>query len=196
MWLALGAVVLAGIVAAGLWWWQAGSSQPQFAIATGAQKPAADFTLASTLGRPLSLSDLRGKNVLIYFGYTSCPDVCPTTLADLRVAMQQLGPQAEKFQVLFVTVDPERDTVERLHSYLSNFNSSFVGLTGPVAAIEKAAGPLGIVFQKHPVAGAAGYLMDHTSAVLVVDKDGYVRWMFPYGVSGEQMAADLNRFVQ
>ena len=173
---------------------------PQYGIAVnssgGAVAPAADFTLDSTLGRPLALSELRGRPVLLYFGYTTCPDICPTTLADLRMARSALGKDGDKVQVLFVSVDPERDTVDRLNTYLGAFDPAFIGLTGPVAEIEKVASRFGVYFQKSTVESAAGYLMDHTSAVLLLDADGVLRLMFPYGTTGEQIAADTRPFIR
>ena len=176
------------------------SPAPQYGIpvnSTGsAAAPAADFTLDSTLGRPVSLSEFQGRPVLLYFGYTTCPDVCPTTLGDLRAAVQALGSDADKVQVLFVSVDPERDTVDRLQTYLGAFDPAFVGLTGPVAEIEKIASRFGVYFQKSSVPSAAGYLMDHTSAVLLLDAGGALRLMFPYGTTGEQIAADARLFIR
>ena len=176
------------------------SPAPQYGIAVnssgGAVAPAADFTLDSTLRRPVSLSEFQGRPVLLYFGYTTCPDVCPTTLGDLRQAVQALGSDADKVQVLFVSVDPERDTVDRLQTYLGAFDPSFVGLTGPLAEIEAIASRFGVFFQKSSVESAAGYLVDHTSAVLLIDADGALRLMFPYGTSGDQIASDTRNYIR
>jgi len=173
---------------------------PQYGIAvnsTGSSlAPAADFTLDSTLGRPVSLSEFQGHPVLLYFGYTTCPDVCPTTLGDLRTTMQALGSDANKVQVLFVSVDPERDTVDRLQTYLGAFDPAFVGLTGPLGQIEAIASRFGVFFQKSSVESAAGYLVDHTSAVLLLDADGALRLMFPYGTTGEQIASDTRLYIR
>lgn len=173
---------------------------PQYGIPVnstgGAVAPAADFTLDSTLGRPLSLSEFQGQPVLLYFGYTTCPDVCPTTLADLRMAVQALGSDADKVQVLFVSVDPERDTVDRLRTYLGAFDPSLIGLTGPLSEIEATASRFGVFFQKSTVESAAGYLVDHTSAVLLIDADGALRLMFPYGTTGEQIAGDTRYYIR
>ena len=173
---------------------------PQYGIAVnstgGAAAPAADFTLDSTLGRPVALSEFRGRPVLLYFGYTTCPDVCPTTLGDLRAAVQALGSDADKVQVLFVSVDPERDTVDRLRTYLGAFDPAFVGLTGPLAEVEAIASRFGVFFQKSSVQSAAGYLVDHTSAVLLIDADGALRLMFPYGTTGEQIAGDTRSYIR
>ncbi len=172
-----------------------GSATPQYGIAIDSPTPAGDFTLQSSRGA-VSLSDFRGKPVLLYFGYTTCPDVCPTTLADLRMAMQELGEDQSKVQVLFVSVDPERDTVERLGAYLQYFDPNFIGLTGPLAEIEAIANRFGVFFQKNVVDSAADYLIDHTSAVLLLDADGKLRLMFPYATTGKQIADDTRLFIR
>ena len=110
--------------------------------------------------------------------------------------MTSLGDKAEQVQVLLVSVDPERDTPEKLAGYLGLFNPNFLGLTGALADIEAVASRFGIFFAKHDYEGAAGYLVDHTSTVLVLDKEGRLRMLFPYGVRGEQMAEDLQGIVR
>jgi protein SCO1/2 len=192
-WWVLGLVLL-GVVLAG-WRWYAQSRTPQYGIVIDAVAPVEDFTLAGSIGRPVSLAEFRGKPVLLYFGYTTCPDVCPTTLADLRIAMQELGGAQDKVQVLFVSVDPERDTAERLQAYLQYFNPSFVGLTGPLRDIEAIASRFGVYFAKNDANSAADYLVDHTSAVLLVDADGKLRLMFPYGTTGQQLAHDTKLYI-
>jgi protein SCO1/2 len=194
LWIGGALAVLALAFLAWRLWGPAGA--PQYGIVVDAAEPAEDFTLDGSIGRPVSLSEFRGKPLLLYFGYTTCPDVCPTTLADLRNAMQQLGADRDKVQVLFVSVDPERDTAERLGAYLPYFDPSFVGLTGPVADIEAIASRFGVMFRKNEANSAADYLVDHTSAVLLLDADGRLRLMFPYGTTGEQIAADTKLFLR
>lgn len=150
-----------------------------------------DFTLTGHTGERVSLTDYRGQVVLLYYGYTFCPDVCPTTLAEIKQAWAALEGQADDVQVLMVTVDPERDTVEKLAEYMGFFGSGFLGLTGSEAEITAATAPYGIYFEKQEVEGASGYLVDHTAAVLVVDREGFLRILYPYGVPSEDMAADL-----
>ncbi len=157
---------------------------------------AADFTLMSTRGSLESLSDFRGKYVLLYFGYSYCPDVCPTTLNDLTVALETLASLADDVQVLMVTVDPDRDSVDHLSRYLSNFHPEFLGMTGSRDEIDLAASRYGIFFDVAEGSEATGYLVDHTSIVTLVDADGYVREVFPYGVTGEEIAADLRYWMQ
>jgi protein SCO1 len=159
-------------------------------------KPVADFTLAGPDGEPVKLSDYRDKFVLLYFGYTSCPDVCPTTMAQLAQAVRTLGPKADQVQVIMVTVDPERDTPDKLSLYVRTFDPRFAGLSGTRDQIASAAAPLGVYYEKHPVSGAAGYLMDHTATTMVVDREGRMRLVWPYGTAGEDMAVDLTHLMK
>jgi protein SCO1 len=159
-------------------------------------KPATDFTLTAAGGKPVSLSDYRGKLVVLYFGYTFCPDVCPTTLAEVTKAVQKLGKKAEDVQVIMVTVDPERDTPERLAEYMSYFNPNFVGLSGTPEQIAAAATPFGIFYEKHEGTPASGYLVDHTATVNVLDREGRLKLLWPFGTEGDAMAADLAQLLK
>jgi len=156
---------------------------------------AADFSLMATTGQPAKLSDYRGKVVLLYFGYTFCPDVCPTTLVDVKRAFERLGPQAEDVQLLMVTVDPERDTPKKLGEYLRYFHPSFVGLTGTVDEIRRVADSFGAKFEKHEGTAATGYLVDHTARVFVIDRQGYLSLSIPFGATPDEIAADLTYFL-
>jgi protein SCO1/2 len=157
--------------------------------------PVFDFDLVSDTAGHVKLSDFRGKPVLLYFGYTFCPDVCPTTMAELGRMMRELGDRADDVQVIMISVDPERDTPERLGEYVRYFHPSFMGLTGTEDEISQTATPLGIYYARREVEGASGYLMDHTATVLLVDKDGLARLIWPYGTSAEDMAADVRYFL-
>jgi protein SCO1/2 len=157
---------------------------------------AHDFSLIDENGEQVKLSDYRGKPVLLYFGYTFCPDVCPTTMAELGRMMRELGDQAEDVQVVMISVDPERDTPERLAEYVHYFHPDFIGLTGTEEQVSQAATPLGIYYAKQEVEGASGYLMDHTATVLLIDKDGSTRMIFPYGTPAEDMAKDVRYFLR
>lgn len=153
---------------------------------------ADDFTLTTTTGEPMSLSDFRGKYVVLFFGYTSCPDVCPTTLSDIQQMLKELGAKrAEDVQVVMVTVDPERDTAQQLAAYLHYFDPSFIGMTGSVADIQPVAKQFGIFFEKAPSSDKNNYVVDHTAVVTIIDPKGYVREIFSYGVSGADMASDV-----
>ena len=157
--------------------------------------PMADFELVGNDGTPVRLSDFRGKWTVIYFGYTFCPDVCPTTLGDLSQMMQALDDKRDNVQVLMVTVDPERDTPERLGQYLPYFDPSFIGLTGEAEQIEAAASQFGVFYEKEP-GSVQDYLISHTSTVAVIDPEGTMRIVYPYGVSGNDIAADLRYFIR
>jgi protein SCO1/2 len=153
--------------------------------------PASDFTLNAAAGKQVSLSDYQGKVVLLYFGYTHCPDVCPTTLADLRVAISELGEAANDIQVIMVSVDPERDSPEWLADYVHRFDDRFLGVTGPLDRITQLATAYDIHFHKHEGSVATGYLIDHSAKVLVIDRQGDLRMFFPFGETSEEMAEDI-----
>ena len=157
---------------------------------------ANDFTLMAHHGEEVQLSDFREKIVVLYFGYTYCPDVCPTTLSALSLAMDELTPTEKgQIQVLMVSVDPERDSPEVLADYLAHFDATFLGLTGTEQAISEAAEAFGIFYQKGPGSVASGYLVDHTATVSVVDKAGHLRLLFPFGTPAEDIAADLKHLI-
>jgi protein SCO1/2 len=155
-------------------------------------KPASDVTLTTQDGKPFKLSSEQGKVVALWFGYTFCPDVCPTTLADLTRARQQLGKDADRLRIVFVTVDPERDTPARLRDYVKAFGGNFIAATGTPAQLAQARTAYGVVAEKRIVAGtSAVYLIDHSAFVYVVDRAGRLRLMFPFGISVEDMVHDF-----
>lgn len=149
-----------------------------------------DFTLQSAAG-PVSLSDFRGRYVLLYFGYTYCPDACPATLAELNKLDEILGERAAETQVIFVSVDPERDTPERLAEYVGFFDESFVGATGSPQEIDLAAAPLGVFFEKTEGSAASGYLINHTTRTFLIDPQGQALVAYPFDAQAESIAADL-----
>ena len=160
-------------------------------------QPLPNFTLNTHTGEEMSLYDFRGKVTLVYFGYAFCPDICPTTLADLKAAKEMLWDHhQDDVQVLMVTVDPERATPELLETYLGYFDPSFIGLSGTPEQIATAAAPLGIYYEKREVGGATGYLYDHTASVAVIDKKGRLRLVYPYNTPAEDIAADLWTLVR
>jgi protein SCO1/2 len=152
---------------------------------------ATDFTLSGGNGQPVSLSDFQGKVVLLYFGYITCPDVCPTTLAEIHQARLLLDKKADDVQVLMITVDPERDTQEVMADYVSHFDSSFIGLTGTPEQIAEVATYYGIYYEKEEGDSALGYLMNHTATVMAIDKKGYLRVVFPFGTPAQDVADDV-----
>jgi protein SCO1/2 len=149
----------------------------------------ADFRLTDGSGNQRTLGDFRGKVVAIFFGYTHCPDLCPTTMADLALAMTKLGKDEERVQVLFVTVDPERDTPELLAQYVSAFDPRFLGLSGDERATAHAAGAFQVKYQKQQT--ASGYSVDHSVGIYLVDPSGRVRLRTPYGESSAWIADDI-----
>lgn len=153
-------------------------------------KPMPDFTLQSVNG-PVSLSDFRGKVVVLYFGYTSCPDVCPTTLAHLRQALNDLGQKASEVQVILVAVDWQKDTPERVASYLSAFRPDFVGLSGTEAQINAVTKDFGIFYQINPPDENGYYTVDHTATTLVLNREGGLMLTWPYGLTADELLEDL-----
>lgn len=141
----------------------------------------ADFTLVDSNGRTVTQDDIRAKPTAIFFGYTMCPDICPTTLGELTQWLDKLGPEADKLGVWFVTVDPERDTPEVLHDYLSNFTNKVVGISGDSAKVHAMVASFNIAAKK--VEGEDGdYTYDHTAAIILMKKGGRFAGIIPYNV--------------
>ena len=134
-----------------------------------------DFALTDPAGRPRTLADYRGKAVAVFFGYTQCPDVCPTTLAALAEASRALGADADNVQVVFITVDPDRDTAALLGQYVPAFDPRFVGLRGDAAATERVAREFKVIYQKVPGATPDRYTMDHSAGIFLFDRAGRLR---------------------
>ena len=158
-------------------------------------QPAPDFELTASHGQKVSLKDFEGKLVMLYFGYTFCPDVCPATLSELRGALELLGGQANEVQTIMISVDPERDTPEMLAEYVAHFHPSFMGVTGTPEEIAEVATLYGIFYEAHEGTEATGYLVDHTATVLVIDQDGHLKLVFPFGEPAENIAEDLEHFT-
>lgn len=152
---------------------------------------AFDFELTHASGQVVKLGQFRGKLVLLYFGYTFCPDVCPATLAQVKEALAQLGGDADRVQLIMISVDPERDTPAKIQTYVEQFDPRFIGLTGDPETLTQISTAFGVVYQKHAGTAATGYLIDHTATLTVVDRDGYARLILPFGVTGADMADDL-----
>jgi len=160
----------------------------------GASAIGGPFSLVDQDGRPVTDKDLRGRPFLVFFGFTHCPDVCPTALFEISEVLGKLGPDAGKVSALFVTVDPERDTPAQMKDYLSSFNPRLVGLTGDPAAIAAVAKEYRVYVKKVPL-DHGDYTMDHTALVYLMDKDG--RFVAPFNLkrSTEDAAADLRRYL-
>jgi len=191
----LAAFLLIGVVAAGVFLF----SKPASFRGTTYAEPypvAPEIELTHADGTNYRLSELRGKVVLLFFGYTSCPDVCPTTLAELKLALEKLGDTADQVQVLYVTVDPERDTPERVQEYVNHFNPNFIGLSGSVSELAKIWSDYGVFREIVEGTSAAGYLVNHTARVTVIDQEGNLRVSFPFETPVEDVVHDLKLLLK
>jgi protein SCO1 len=157
--------------------------------------PAADFTLHSADG-PVAREDLAGKVSPIFFGYTSCPDICPMTLLRLQSALEELGPERDDVQVVFVSVDPERDTPERVSAYARAVDPSFLGVTGSEEEIAHVASQYGIYHAKAEGSDATGYLVDHSATIVVLNEAGRVELLWSPTVTATEMADDLRALLR
>jgi protein SCO1/2 len=169
-----------------------GREAPQFRLTdvTGADF-GKELNLTDHNGKPRTLNDFRGKVVVLFFGFTHCPDVCPTTLAELALVARELGPDAARMQVLFVTVDPERDTPELLRRYVPAFNPAFLGLYGDAEATARAAQAFKIVYRKQPLDTSGSYTMDHSAGTYILDQAGRLRLFAQYGAGAPALLHDI-----
>jgi len=154
-----------------------------------------DFHLTDHTGKPRALADFRGKVVVIFFGYTQCPEECPTTLSRLAAAMQKLGPDAARVQVLLVTVDPERDTREVLSQYVPAFDPTFLGLYGDAAATAEVAKEFKVIYQKQPGPTPGTYSMDHSTGTFIFDPEGRLRVYESYAQGPDALAHDIRALL-
>ena len=159
--------------------------------------PAApEILLTAGSGNRFQLTEMRGKVVALFFGYTSCPDICPTTMAELKQALSQLGNRSDQVQVLFVTVDPQRDTPEKVQEYLNHFNPDFVGLSGSEPELSRVWSDYGVFRQVVEGTSAAGYIVDHTARVTLIDQQGNLRVSFPFDTPVKDVVHDLNLLLE
>jgi len=160
-------------------------------------KQLIDWELPSNSGTNVKLSDLRGKPVLMFFGYTHCPDYCPTTLGEFKQIKKQLGDAGDDVAYVFVSVDGERDTPEVLDRYVKTFDLAFIGLQGTSDTLQPIAKDYGLYAKKNTeVETAGGYLVDHTVATYLVDKQGQLRVLYPFGVQPETIATDVETMLK
>ncbi len=163
---------------------------------TGTSGFGNDFRLTDHNGQTRTMADFRGKVVTIFFGYTHCPDVCPTTLAEMKQVMEKLGADSARLQVLFVTVDPKRDTKELLAQYVPSFNPTFLGLFGDDAATAKIAKDMKIIYRTQPGKTPDSYTVDHSAGTLVFDAQGQLRLFIDYGrLTPDQITSDIKRLL-
>lgn len=153
------------------------------------------LNLTDHTGKQRSLTDFNGKVVALFFGYTHCPDVCPTTLTDMKQTMKLLGNRADELQVLFVTLDPERDTQEALAEYVPAFDERFIGLYGSNAQIEQAVKDFKIFAAKVENKGRSGYTIDHSAGMYLFDKTGKIRLYVDYGTKPADIASDIKKLL-
>jgi protein SCO1/2 len=169
---------------------------PQF---KGADITGVDYAKTLALpdvnGQPRTLGDFKGKVTVVFFGYTQCPDVCPTTMAELAQVKKALGPDGDKLQAVFVTIDPERDTPEILKSYMASFDPSFVALRGTVEQTKATAKEFKIFFEKVPGKTEGSYTMDHSAGAFVLDTKGNVRLFERYGAGAEGLTSDIKALI-
>lgn len=175
------------------------SPKPEFKNVdiTGSTAFGKDFSLVDPDGKVRTLTDFKGKVVVMFFGYTQCPDVCPTTLTEMQQVMTLLGPQSDKVQVLFVTVDPERDTATILKQYVPSFDSRFLGLRPTDAvALQKVAKDFKIYYEKVPGTTPGSYTMDHTAGSYAFDPEGRLRLYIKHAQGPETLAHDLKELLK
>jgi len=153
------------------------------------------FSLKDFNGRIRTLEDFKGKVVVLFFGFTHCPDICPTTLTDLKKTMVLLKDKASAVQVIFITLDPVRDTEDVLKKFIPTFNSSFLGLTGTENDIDKVANQLKIFNKKVNDGSKAGYTIDHSAGLYVIDKKGSIKLHISNGQKPEDLARDLAKLI-
>ena len=164
---------------------------------TGSTAFGKDFSLVDPDGKVRTLADFKGKVVVMFFGYTQCPDICPTTLTEMQQVMTLLGPQSDKVQVLFVTVDPERDTAEILKQYVPAFDSRFLGLRPEdEAALEKVTKDFKIYYKKVPGTKPGSYTMDHSAGSYAFDPESRLRLYIKHAQGPETLAHDLKELLK
>lgn len=175
-----------------------GDGQPSKSF-VGTDITGADFSKSLALtdhtGKPRTLDDYKGKVVLMFFGFTHCPDVCPTTMLDLKNTMKLLGDKADEVQVLFVTVDPERDTQEVLAKFVPSFDSRFIGLRGDAEQTAETVKNFKIYYAKVPGKSESDYSIDHSAGMYAFDKQGKVRLYLGYGQKPEDIASDVQNLL-
>jgi len=192
----LASFLVIGVVAVGIFLFSAPAS---FRGTTyGEPYPVAqEIELTRANGSSFRLSETRGKVVLLFFGYTSCPDVCPTTLAELKLALEKLGEEkAKQAQVLFVTVDPERDTPERVQEYVDHFNQDFIGLSGTESDLANVWNNYGVFRETVEGTSAVGYLVNHTARVTLIDQQGNLRISFAFDTPVADIVHDLKLLLR
>ena len=153
--------------------------------------PAPEFSLTNAKGELISLQDGNGKVRILFFGYTYCPDICPTTLADLKLVMNDLGEKSKQTQVIFISVDPKRDTSESVQNYVDRFDPSFIGLSGTEDELAQVWAKYGIFREVVPGTSETNYIVNHTGRIILVDQNGNLRLSYGIQVDPEDISHDI-----
>jgi protein SCO1 len=195
LWVGLGSLLLVILAVLAVFWF----GKPASFRGTSYGEPypvAPSFELTRANGEPFRLDDQRGKIILLFFGYTSCPDVCPTTMAEMKLVMDGLGDAASSVQVVFVSVDPERDTPEKIQKYVEHFNSNFIGLTGTLEELQPIWDAYGVYRAVNETDSAFGYIVDHTARVTLVDAEGNLRLSYSFQTPVEDIVHDIKLLLK
>jgi len=187
-------IVIAGLLSATACTEKAEAPRFKLTDVTGASF-GKDFALTDHNGQRRTLADFKGKVVTVFFGFTHCPDVCPTTLGEMAVVMKELGKDADRLQVLFVTVDPERDTAEVLKRYVPAFHPAFLGLSGSAEDVARTAKEFKIFYQKQNLPNG-GYTMDHSAGTYILDAEGRLRLFAQYGIGAPALLQDIRQLLK
>lgn len=195
-WIIIALVAVIGLAVGVAVFWREGGSQAGVAGSSGQAKVGGPFELVNQDGQPVDESLLKGKWSVVFFGFTYCPDICPSTLQAVAVAEEQLGPQADDLQTVFISVDPERDTPEQLKTYLSldAFPDKVIGLTGTPEQVEKAAKAYYVYYRKN--GEGPDYSVDHSTAAYLMDPEGRFNRVLAYGLPPEEMARLIREAMQ
>jgi len=185
------AIVLLGSAAAAAMATRAGRAPELHGTLLQPPLPAAEFLLTSAGGDRTGPQEHRGRLVVLFFGFASCPDVCPLTLQRLSGAIGSLGDRGDDVQVILVSVDPDRDTPEATNDYAQSFDPRFIGVTGSEDELREVASRYGIFFAANPVEGESGYSVDHTASTLVLDRRGRLAMIWPFDTAEAELASDL-----
>jgi protein SCO1/2 len=159
-------------------------------------QPAPEITLTRADGQLFRLSAEKGKPVFLFFGYTSCPDVCPTTMAEMRQVRQKVGAKANQFDVVFVTVDPDRDTPEKVQKYVSIFDPEFIGLSGSTDELQPVWADYGVYREIDKSTSSTDYSVTHSSLLYLIDQEGNLRLSYSFGTPPEDIAHDVNLLLK
>lgn len=186
-------IVLCGLAIGGITAWMLlGQAPPNATVATGKALVGGPFSLTDASGRRVTEKDFAGRKMLVFFGFTSCPDVCPGGLQVIASALEKLGPKADKIAPVFITLDPERDTPAKVGEYVKSFSPRLTGLSGTLEEATAAAKAYRVYYKKVPGSDAGSYTLDHTSIIYLMDENGQYQAHYPYPVTVDELAKRLD----